>query len=178
MDDGFEARLLKLQEIRRQVPVFERYYLEAEQKYPQAPEKLKFNEALKQVLNRFVTDLIESTGARVREAGVGSMEEVRRYPQRLAGFSPEVEQERREAKSFLYGALYNCKSLEPEKRQAENVITEVFTQLMAQPELLPRGFQEHLESEAKARVVCDYIAGMTDHYAQDLRKKLAAGKKA
>ncbi len=84
LDDGYEARLLCLPQIRQQVPVFERYYLEAEANI-QAPDKLKFNEALKRVLNRFVTDLIENTQRRVQQAGVGSLEDVRHFPERLAG---------------------------------------------------------------------------------------------
>jgi dGTPase len=177
LDDGFEARLLSLPEIRKGVPIFERFYVDAEAKYPNAPEKLKFNEALKRVLNRFVTDLIENTKVRVQQAKVGSLEQLRHYPERLAGFSPQVEAERREAKSFLYDSLYNCKPLEPEKRTAEKVITEVFTHLMTNPEGLPRAYQERAESEKLARVVCDYIAGMTDHYIEDLRKKLLTKKK-
>jgi len=177
LDDGFEARLLKLPHIRERIRVFERYYVEAEAKYPDAPEKLKFNEALKRVLNRFVTDLIENTQQRIQEAGISNLEELRRCSQRLAGFSPEVEAERREAKTFLYEALYNCKSLEPEKRQAEKVITEVFKHLIAQPQALPHAYRERAENEKLARVVCDYIAGMTDHYIEDLRKKLMAGEK-
>jgi dGTPase len=134
---------------------------------------LKFNEALKRVLNRFVTDLIESTRRRVEETKIGSLEELRCYPARLAAFSPEVEDERREAKQFLYEALYNCKPLEPEKRRAETVITEVFNHLMAHPEALPQAYQERMQNEKLVRVVCDYIAGMTDHYIEDLRKKFA-----
>ena len=177
LDDGYEARLLQLRQIRERVRVFEKYYSEAEAKYPDAPDKLKFNEALKRVLNRFVTDLIESTRQRLQEAGVRSLDELRHYPERLAGFSPEVEVERREAKSFLYEALYNIKSLEPEKRLAEKVVSEVFTYLIAHPEALPSSYREKAESESLARVVCDYIAGMTDHYVEDRRKKLMAGKK-
>src|SRR5271169_2387887 len=137
LDDGYEARLLRLAQIRQRVGVFERYYVEAEAKYPKAPDKLKFNEALKRVLNRFVTDLIENTRQRVQRAGVSSLDELRRYPERLAAFSPEVEEERREAKGFLYEALYNCKPLQPEKRLAEKVVTEVFEHLFANPEALP-----------------------------------------
>ena len=177
LDDGYEARLLKLPHIRERVPVFERFYAQAEAKYPDAPEKLKFNEAVKRVLNRFVTDLIENTRARVAQAGIGSLEELRHLPERLAGFSAEVEAERRATKAFLYAALYNCKPLDPEKRQAEKVITEVFNQLMSHPEALPPAYQERMHNEKPARVVCDYIAGMTDHYIEDLRKKLVAGKK-
>jgi dGTPase len=177
MDDGFEARLLRLTQIRKRVRVFERFYLEAEAKYPDAPDKLKFNEALKRVLNRFVTDLIENTARRVQAAGITSPEALRHYPERLAGFSPEVEEERLEAKSFLYEALYNSKPLEPEKRKAENVVTEVFSYFMDHPEKLPHGFQDRVENGKLERVVCDYIAGMTDHYAEDLRKKLSTAKK-
>ena len=177
LDDGYEAKLLRLPQIRERVRVFERYYVEAEAKYPDAPDKLKFNEALKRVLNRFVTDLIENTRQRGQRAGVSSLDEVRHYPERLAGFSPEVEEERREAKSFLYEALYNTKSLEPEKRLAEKVVSEVFTYLIAHPEALPSSYREKAETGSLARVVCDYIAGMTDHYVEDLRKKLMAGKK-
>ena len=109
---------------------------------------------------------------------VGSLDELRRFPARLASFSPEVEEERREAKSFLYEALYYCKPLEPEKRQAEKVVSEVFDYLVAHPEALPHSYRKRCESERAGRVVCDYIAGMTDHYVEDLRKKLMAGKKA
>jgi dGTPase len=129
------------------------------------------------MLDRFVTDLIENTRQRVIDSGVKSLDELRRYPERLAAFSPEVEAERRDAKAFLSEALYNIKQLEPEKRQAEKVITEVFQHLLAHPGVMPRLYQERAEHEKPARVVCDYIAGMTDHYIEDLRKKLALGKK-
>ena len=56
------------------------------------------------------------------------------FPSGWLSFSPEVEKERREAKSFLYEALYNCKALEPEKRQADKVVSEVFDYLAAHPE--------------------------------------------
>ena len=177
LDDGFEARLLRLPQIRQRVRVFEKYYAEAETKYPDAPDKLKFNEALKRVLNRFVTDLIENTRQRAQQAGIGSLDELRSFPERLASFSAEVEQERTEAKSFLYEALYNCKPLEPEKQKAEKVVTEVFEYLIAHPEALPESYRAKAEKESLPRVVCDYIAGMTDHYVEDLRKKLTAGKK-
>ncbi len=126
LDDGFEAHLLHLPQIRERVPVFERYYAEAEAKYTDAPDKLKFNEALKRVLNRFVTDLIENTARQIEQAGIQTLDELRRYPTRLAGFSAQVEAERREAKRFLYEVMYNSKLLDPEKRQAEKVLTRGF----------------------------------------------------
>src|SRR5450755_3855242 len=174
LDDGFEAKLLRLPEIRKRARAFERYFLEVEAKYPDAPDKLKFNEALKRMLNHFVTDLIDNTRVRVAQSGVTSVEDVRRFPERLASFSPEVEQERREVKAFLYEALYNCKALQPEKNKAEKIVTETFDFLVAHPEALPLSYQEKVAHEKLAQVVCDYIAGMTDHYVEDLRKKLLA----
>jgi dGTPase len=178
LDDGFESKLLRLPEIRKRVRVFDRYYVEVEARYPTAHEKLKFNEALKRMLDRFVTDLIESTRSRVQQAGVVTLEDLRRWPERLAGFSAEVAEERREAKSFLYEALYNCEPLEPEKRHAEEIITDVFNQLMTHPESLPRLYRERIASERLPRVVCDYVAGMTDHYIEELREKLPSEKRA
>ncbi len=172
LDDGYEAKLLTVPEIRNSLAVFDRFYQQAESEYAGVPEKLRFNEALKCTLNRFVTDLIENTRRRATEAGVASLEDVRRWPERLAGFSPEVDEERRQAKQFLYRALYNAKELLPGKRRAEQIVSEVFAALVARPELLPPTYREKARTEKLARVVCDYLAGMTDHYIEDLRKKL------
>jgi len=174
LDDGFEARLLKLADIRKNVRAFERYFVEMEAKYPDAPDKLKFNEALKRTLNYFVTDLIENTKSRIAQSGVSTVEDVRRSPRRLVVFSPEAEQERREAKAYLYKALYESKPLLPEKLKAEKVVTETFDYLVAHPGALPPSYQEKVAHEKLVRVVCDYIAGMTDHYVQDVWKKLGA----
>src|SRR5579884_3532325 len=172
LDDGYEAKLLSVPQIRRQVSVFDRFYREAEKKYSAVPEKLQFNEALKRMLNRFVTDLIENTQRRIGEAEITTLEDLRRWPDRLAGFSPEVDEERREAKHFLYQALYDAKPLQPAKKRAETLVSEVFAALMARPEMLPSSYREKAEHEKLVRVVCDYIAGMTDRYIEDLRKKL------
>jgi dGTPase len=175
LDDGYEAKLLKLDDVRKNVRAFERFYVEMEAKYPDVPEKLRFNEAQKRLLNYFVTDLIENTKRRVAESGVKLLDDVRNFPERLASFSPDVEQERREAKAYLYRALYDSKPLQPEKTKATRIVGETFDRLVAHPEDLPHSYQEKVAEEELVRVVCDYIAGMTDHYIQDVHKKLAVG---
>jgi dGTPase len=174
LDDGYEATLLRLDDIRRNVRAFERYFAEMDAMYPDAPDKLKFNEALKRMLNRFVTDLIENTRSRIAQSGVANLEDVRRFPERLVAFNPEVEQERREAKAFLYKSLYNSKPLQPEKNKADGIVTETFDFLVANPGALPPSYREKMEHEKLVRVVCDYIAGMTDHYVEEVRKKIGA----
>src|SRR5437016_2505556 len=90
LDDGYESGLLSVEMIRRGVPLFAKFYRAIERTYPQAREKLRFNEALKRLLDFLVTDLIEATGRRLRQLRVRSIERVRNYPMRLVGLSPRV----------------------------------------------------------------------------------------
>ena len=164
LDDGFESHLLSLEEIREGVGIFERFFREVAQLYPEAPEKLKFNETLKRVLNRLVDDLIRNTHKQLKEAKIQNVEDVRRYPQRLATFSPQVEAERKQNKDFLYENLYYSPSLADEKEDAERVVSELFAFWLAHPESLPPQYREKAKDEGLSRVICDYIAGMTDPF--------------
>lgn len=172
LDDGYEAHLLSLNEIREGVPVFERFFGEVQQLYPDAPDKLKFNETLKRVLNRYVDDLVKNTLRRVNEAGIRCPDDVRRHGERLAAFSQAVEAERKENKEFLYENLYFSPSLADEKDDAERVVTQLFGFWMAHPEALPHNYQEKAKVESLPRVICDYIAGMTDHFIFEQYEKL------
>jgi dGTPase len=164
LDDGYEARLLPLAAVRERVPLFERFYSAAEARHPAAREKLKFNAALRQMVNYFVTDLIQTTRVRVTATDVKSLADVRRNPARLAAFSDAVDAERTAAKSFLYERLYYSDALMPEKHHAEQVVRDLFELWMAHPEALPARYQQQAEREPLPRVICDYIAGMTDNY--------------
>ena len=166
LDDGTEARVLTVEEIRAGVPVFDSFYREVERRYPDALPKLKFNEALKRVLNLLVTDLVENTVARVRAAAVKNLEEVRRSPDRLVGFSAEVKEHRVQLRRFLYDRLYFSPDLQPEKETAERTVHELFDYLTSCPQALPLSYQEKTRHEPLPRVVCDYIAGMTDNFIQ------------
>ena len=176
LDDGYEAHLLALDQIREGVPVFERFYREVEQIYPDAPEKLKFNETVKRILNRFVDDLITNTRARVTQANIQTLDGVRRHPERLAAFSPAVEAERKQSKDFLYENLYFSPALAAEKDDAERVVAELFTFWMENPKTLPRNYQEKAKAESLPRIICDYIAGMTDNFIFEQYEKHCAGR--
>ena len=171
LDDGYESHLLTLEQIREGVPVFERFYGEVESIYPDAIDKLKFNEALKRMLNRWVGDLIDNTKETIRLSGVSNLASIRSCPHRLVTLSPAVEKERREAKDFLYRNLYFSATLDPEKNDAERVISELFKFWMAKPESLPSSYKEKTAAEPLPRIVCDYIAGMTDNYIYEQYEK-------
>ena len=175
LDDGYEAEILTVAQVREHVPAFDRAYQVAETRYPQAIEKLKFNEALKRFFNQLVTDLINHTRARISAAGVKTLDDVRNHAERLAAFSPAVDAERRRAKEFLYGNLYYSPELKADKVRAEEVVAELFEFWMAHPEELPRSYQEKAKAEPLARIVCDYIAGMTDGFIAEQHRRLCGG---
>lgn len=164
LDDGYEAHLLTLEQIRAGVPVFERFFREVEQTYPNVSPKLQFNETMKGVFNRLAVDLITNTQARVKQSGIKTLADVRAYKDRIAAFSPEVEAERKQIKDFLYENLYYSPSLAGEKDDAERIVSELFAFWMQNPTALPHQYQEKAGQESLPRVVCDYIAGMTDHF--------------
>jgi dGTPase len=174
LDDGYEAHLLTLESVRGHVPRFADFYRAAETAWPDAIEKLKFNEALKHLLNAFVGDLIENTKKQVQGAGVHSVEQVRNFPRRLAGFGVESEKDRRATKEFLFKNLYLNPALEPEKNNAERIIGELFEFWMEHPTKLPSSYQEKVVEEPLPRIICDYIAGMTDHYIHEQYEKYCA----
>jgi dGTPase len=177
LDDGYEAHLLSLEEIREGIPVFDSYYQEAEQLYPGAITKLKFNEALKRVINRLVGDLISNTQARLQQVRIQTLDAVRHHPERLAAFSPAVEAERKQSKDFLYENLYFSPALADEKDDAERVIGALFAFWMEHPEALPHNYQEKAKEkdESLPRVICDYIAGMTDNFIFEQYEKHCGG---
>jgi dGTPase len=164
LDDGCEAGLLEYDDIRRGLPIFQRFYDEVQARRPQVSPKLRFNEALRKLIDYLVSDIIPNTRANVEASGVKSLDEVRGHSRRLVGFSPEAEANRRATKDFLFANLYFSPVLEPEKQSAERVIAELFDHWMNRPNTLPRGYQEKARHEPLARVVCDYIAGMTDNF--------------
>jgi len=146
------------------VGLFARHFSEARERYPDAAEKLVFNEAMKSIFDGFVGDLITNTAQRVRAAKVHSAEDVRRCGERLAAFSPAVEEERRGLKAFLYENLYYSPALAAEKEDAERITGELFAHWMEEPDDLPRNYREKAAQEPLPRVICDYIAGMTDPF--------------
>ena len=95
------------------------------------------------------------------------MDAVRHYSKRLFAFSSGVERERQQAKEFLYQSLYFSQALEADHQKAEQVISELFEFYMKSPGDLPPGYQEKMQYEPLHRIVCDYLAGMTDNYIQE-----------
>jgi dGTPase len=164
LDDGVESGLLEVGHIRDHVDILGRCYRQVERQHTGVEEKLLFNEALQLMQNVLTDDLIGSTAKNTLAIGADCLDDIRRHPTRLARFSPQVEEERLQEKRYLYDTLYTCEPLEIEHDKAEEVVTALFEHWINDPEELPVGHFEEVQHEGLARVVADYIAGMTDSF--------------
>jgi dGTPase len=164
LDDGFEAHLLDLDQLREEVPVFEAAYRELDRTHPNGLQKLKFNEALKRVLDRLATDLIENTRVELKASGAESVEEIRRLPKRLASFSPHMGEQNGRLKRFLFSRLYSHPGIADDRTRSIAALDELFRFFLEHPERLPEQYALLANQGPPHVVICDYVAGMTDHF--------------
>jgi dGTPase len=180
LDDGVESGLLEIAHIRDHVSILGRSYDAVARVHPAAEEKYIFHDALQAMQKSLVLDLIRTTAGNVARSGARSLDDIRALSERMAVFSPEAEHERLEEKRYLYDTLYTCPALDLEHSKAEEVVTELFDFWVNEPEELPEGYVAEIRTEGLARVVADYIAGMTDHFIllqyAELKRRVRAGK--
>ena len=164
LDDAREAELLDFDLLRSDVPLFAKAYTLVDRAYPTAKEKLKFSEALKDVLNALASDLIETTVARAKQSGVGSVEEVRCWPQRLVGMSAQMSAENSRLKQFLATNLYSNPVITEDRDRSIECLARLFHFYVEKLDSMPPDHEHLALTVPRFVVVCDYIAGMTDLY--------------
>jgi len=166
LDDGYESGLLTLEDILGRVQLFESEYRRMDDHHPNAPEKLKVSEAVRALINTLASSLIRSTDRRVRELGITTVQDVRRCPERIAAFEPEVAEWNRQLKHFLHSHLYDHTELKKGRADAQHIVETLFNHYLEQPETLPFSHYRRIDEQELCRVICDYIAGMTDNFAR------------
>ncbi|TAH52411.1 MAG: deoxyguanosinetriphosphate triphosphohydrolase [Chloroflexota bacterium] len=124
------------------------------------------------LVNEFVTDFVNHTNARLVENKIQSVQDVRAFGAPLAGFSEPFSARIKPLQEFLFTRFYRQYRVMRMASKAEQVIEKLFKAYLAEPQLLPPKTQARLAQEIPERVVCDYIAGMTDRYALDEYAKL------
>ena len=164
LDDAFEARLLDFDLLRAEVPLFDAAFAEVDRQHPQGLHKLKFNEAMRHIFDRFTTDLIENTRRQAEASDVETTDDVRRNPTRLAAFSPAIAAENLTLKKFLFARLYSRPEIAEDRDRSVAALGALFNFYMEQPSRMPKHYAELAEREPRHRVVCDYVAGMTDQF--------------
>ena len=164
LDDAREAQLLDLEVLRSEVPIFAEMCAQIEAAYPAGRDKLKFNAALRLMLDQLATDLIDSTEQRVLASGAATVDDIRHAPRRLAGFSDAFAQRNAEMKRFLFKHIYNHPAITEDRDRSIRCLEEVFLYYLDSPGSMPPSHEESAQTEPRHVVVCDYIAGMTDQF--------------
>ncbi len=129
-------------------------------------------QTIRALIDRLVTDLVESTARRLDEAKVRSLDEVRSAREPLAGLAPETERAKDELKHFLHENLYNHPAVLRMTRKAERALVDLHRVYNADLKLLPEHVRARFEIDGEQRALADYIAGMTDRFALSEHRKL------
>jgi dGTPase len=162
LDDGYFAGLVNLGEARRTVGKIAELDETFEQQYPGAPERVRLHEIVRGLINWLVSGLIEGTVAATQ--GLASIEDIRKHDGRVASFSPETAVGSRQLKDFLGRMVYQSDRLTEDRLKSAGLIRDLFEFFMEHPNRLPVNYLEDSVGEPLHRVVCDYIAGMTDGF--------------
>ncbi len=127
----------------------------------------------RELLGWLIGDLTAASDAAIVGSGIGSAAAVQTLPARLITYSPHLRALLRDTGVFLKENLYRHWRVEMQVEQGSRVLTTLFHALVQRPSMLPPQFRERAQSEELARVVCDYLAGMTDRYALDMHASIA-----
>jgi dGTPase len=162
LDDGFSAGMFRIEDLIEEVPHFAEIYDPVEMQFAGASDRVRFLEALRGVLDWLVSGLIEGTAAAATESGAETVEDVRRFPRRLAALSAAPRETNAALKQFLRKHVYYSQVLIAERARSASTVAELFEFFVQHPEKLPETYEE--PGAPLHRVVCDFIAGMTDGY--------------
>jgi dGTPase len=166
VDDALSAGLLTLEDL-KEVEFWQRAAERVRQQHPRIGP-LQFQPAVVRALIDWqVGDLLEHTQERLRQQHIQSIEDVRRASGPLVGPGPEVRRLKAELESFLHQRVYRHHRVLRMASKGRRMLQALFAEFCRAPELLPERYARRALSGCRERVVCDYLAGMTDRYAQE-----------
>ncbi|MDD5594886.1 MAG: deoxyguanosinetriphosphate triphosphohydrolase [Candidatus Omnitrophica bacterium] len=171
IDDGLTSGLLKECDL-ESLELWDKIYFDVLKKYPKIdPEKRKYL-IIRSLINLQVTDLIKETEKRIDAFKIKSKLDIKKADEKIALFSKEMLRLRKPLRELLMKKLYHHYRVVRMSNKAMRFIKELFKFYLENPQALPTAIQNKIGSQNVRRVVCDYIAGMTDRYALDEYKKL------
>jgi dGTPase len=176
IDDGLRSGLLNVAQL-REIDFYARHLREVETVYPGIVGRRSINETMRRMINALIVDLIEQSQANIQAANVKAIEDVRNAAPLIA-FSEPMHDQATQLKRFLHANLYQHYQVNRMTSKARRIVQELFHAFMSEPRLLPPDYQYQNRSGAsdsdmrQARLVADYIAGMTDRYAMREHRRL------
>ena len=164
LDDGLASGLITEDKLST-IKLWKKSSQAIKERYPKLDKKIGRAQTIRSLINLQVTDLIENTEKNFEKFKIKTLSDVRKFENRLVTFTPEISALRKPLRNFLMKDLYNHYRVIRMSKKAYRFIENLFVTYADNPEQLPKAQSAQLKTEDKFRVVCDYIAGMTDRYA-------------
>jgi dGTPase len=169
IDDGLRSGLITIEQL-CELSLFAESHDEVMAKYPDLTGRRIVHEVLRRMINRMIVDLTVTTQQRIDASNIQTIDDVRQQPKPLVRYSEALDESRRELKRFLLKNLYQHYQVNRMTIKANKVVSDLFDAFFHTPNVLPHEYQEKISDQGgaditKARVIADYIAGMTDRYA-------------
>lgn len=174
VDDGVTAGLFTLDEL-MDVPLIGPILAAVKSERPDLDPRLTHLEAIRRMIGAMIDDVMGETLQRAAATGVGSADDVRALDHALVAFSPDMAEDLARLRKFLHERMYRHWRVNRTRSQARRILGEMFTLFLREPEVLPTVWfakSQNRDEAGRARVVCDYIAGMTDRFAIEEHRKL------
>jgi dGTPase len=174
VDDGLQAGLFQLADL-DDVPLIGPILAGVRADWPGLDDRLTRMEAVRRMIGAMVDDVMAETERRARAAKVGSADDVRGLGRALVAFSPAMFEDLSRLREFLFERMYRHWRVNRTRSQARRILAEMFQLFLAEPDVLPASWGAKamaVDEDGRARIVCDYIAGMTDRFAIEEHRKL------
>ena len=172
IDDGLQSGLLEEDFLLEEVELWKEMITITEINYPGIKNPQKKYYAISHLIGYLISDLVKETERKISKFKIRSYQDVRNAGERLVSFSPDTARKNQQLKDFLENNLYNHYRVKRMSSKAKMVIASLFKAYVENTMLLPKQHQKKLDEESQERIICDYIAGMTDRYALDEHQKL------
>ncbi|MCA0976967.1 deoxyguanosinetriphosphate triphosphohydrolase [Qipengyuania flava] len=171
IDDGLRAGFLDLDDL-MELDFLADQFRKVERRFPHVARDIQLRELIRSQIGLMVNDVIHHTRANV--SGMGEIAQIRGAGRQLAGFSPDLADEERRLKKFMYDRLYYHAEQIATAEKARDVVARLFVAYQQDPSIMPDDWFERLPTREpeKSRHIADFIAGMTDRFAIDQCRKI------
>jgi len=169
VQDGLSAQLFDLDDLRL-IPLMGNIIDKVETKYPHLIKPKLYAEIIREMIGAMVDDVLSETKKRLSQNNISSVEDIRNANQQIVAFSTSMFEKVQDLRAFLFDRMYKHYTVNRMRFKAERIVHDLFHVFLERPECMPEEWYykhvavAHNKNEC-ARVICDYIAGMTDRFA-------------
>lgn len=172
VEDGLRAGMFTLKDLENTVPLLTKIIEQVRTAYPDISERILIHETIREMIGTMVEDVLAETRNRLQNLNPGSPDDIRYAGDQIVSFSPEMHEQVETLRAFLWKHMYRHYTVDRVRMKVERIVSDLFNAFLDRPSALPDSWQDKVreaggdrDENARARIVCDYIAGMTDRYA-------------